>query len=51
MRGSIEERQWEALQQKSAIADAVIDGKGIDKDGELALTIGSLKQFLNSSIV
>ena len=51
MRGSIEERQWEALQQKSAVADAVIDGKGIDKDGELALTIGSLKQFLNSSIV
>jgi superfamily II DNA/RNA helicase len=51
IRGSIEERQWESLQQKSAVADAVIDGKGIDKDGELALTIGSLKQFLNASIV
>ena len=51
IRGSIEERQWESLQQKSAVADAVIDGKGIDKDGELALTIGSLKQFLISTVV
>lgn len=49
--GSIEVRQWEALQQKSAVASAVIDGEGIDKDGELALTIGSLKQFLKASIV
>lgn len=51
MRGSIEERQWEALQQKSAVASAVIDGEGIGKDGELAMTIGSLKQFLNTAIV
>lgn len=51
MRGSIEERQWESLQQKSAVASAVIDGVGIDKEGELTLTIGSLKQFLNSAIV
>lgn len=50
-KGSIEERQWEALQQKSAVASAVIDGEGIDKDGELTLTIGSLKQFLSSAIV
>jgi superfamily II DNA/RNA helicase len=49
--GSIEVRQWEALQQKSAVASAVIDGVGIDKDGELALTIGSLKQFLASALV
>jgi SNF2 family DNA or RNA helicase len=51
IRGSIEERQWESLQQKTAVADAVIDGKGIDSEGELALTIGSLKQFLLTSIV
>jgi superfamily II DNA/RNA helicase len=51
MRGSIEERQWSLLQQKSAVANAVIDGEGIDKDGELALTIGSLKQFLSATIV
>jgi hypothetical protein len=51
MRGSIEERQWSLLQQKSAVANAVIDGEGIDKDGELTLTIGSLKQFLSSTIV
>ena len=51
IKGSIEERQWEALQQKSAVAAAVIDGEGIDKDGELGLTIGSLKQFLSLTIV
>ena len=51
IKGSIEERQWESLQQKSAVANAVIDGIGIDKEGELALTIGSLKQFLLSAIV
>lgn len=48
---SIEVRQWDALQQKSAVADAVIDGLGIDKEGELALTIGSLKQFLSNAHV
>jgi hypothetical protein len=51
IRGSIEERQWAALQQKSAIADAVIDGAGIDKDDGLQLTLGSLKQFLNKTIL
>ena len=51
IKGSIEERQWDALQQKSAVAAAVIDGEGIDKDGELGLTIGSLKQFLSLTIL
>jgi len=44
--GSIEQRQWEALQHKSAVASAVIDGEGIDEDGGIPMTIGSLKQFL-----
>jgi len=44
--GSIEVRQHEALQQKNAIANAVIDGEGIDDMGGVALTIGSLTKFL-----
>jgi SNF2 family DNA or RNA helicase len=49
--GSIEKRQWEALQQKSAVASAVIDGEGIDNEGGVPLTIGSLKQFLLTATV
>jgi SNF2 family DNA or RNA helicase len=51
VQGSIEERQWEALQQKSAVASAIIDGEGIDEEGGVAMSIGSLKQFLQASIV
>jgi len=49
--GSVEVRQYEALQQKNAIASAVIDGEGIDDKGGIPLTIGSLKQFLVEAIV
>lgn len=49
--GSIEVRQWESLQQKGAVASAVIDGEGIDEEGNIALTVGSLKQFLQYSLV
>lgn len=49
--GSIELRQWEALQQKTAVADAVLDGEGIDSKGGMDLTLGSLNQFLGSSSV
>ena len=49
--GSIEQRQWEVLQQKNALASAVIDGEGITEDGGVEMTAGSLKQFLQSSIV
>ena len=48
---SIEQRQWEALQQKSSVASAIIDGEGIDDAGGVPLTISSLKQFLTSSNV
>ena len=44
--GSIEVRQHDALKQKSSVAAAVIDGKGIDNDGGLDLTLGSLRSFL-----
>ena len=44
--GSIEIRQHEMLQQKNAIANAVIDGEGINEKGEIDLTVGSLGGFL-----
>lgn len=49
--GSIEERQHEALQQKTAIANAVLDGEGIDADGGVPLNVGSLKKFLELGFV
>jgi len=48
MLGSIEERQYEMLQQKLSVADAIVDGEGIDTAGGLDLTVGSLRQFLHS---
>jgi hypothetical protein len=30
---------------------AIIDGEGIDEDGGIAMTTGSLKQFLEATIV
>ncbi len=49
--GSIEERQYDALQQKSSVANAIIDGEGIDDKGGVPLTVGTLKQFLNLASV
>ena len=48
MKGSIEERQHALLQQKMSVANAIVDGEGLDKDGGLSLTVGSLRQFLQS---
>ena len=47
MEGSIEERQHAMLVQKMAVANAIIDGEGIDSDGGVALTVGSLRAFLD----
>jgi hypothetical protein len=44
--GSIEVRQFDALQQKNAVASAVIDGEGINDKGGVDLTIGTLRGFL-----
>ena len=46
--GSIEERQHQMLMQKNAVADAVIDGAGINKKGGVDLTVGSLINFLQA---
>jgi superfamily II DNA/RNA helicase len=43
---SIEERQHQMLMQKNAVADAVMDGTGINVKGGVDLTVGSLLNFL-----
>jgi SNF2 family DNA or RNA helicase len=43
---SIEERQHAMLTQKKNVANAVVDGEGIDNKGGVALTAGSLRGFL-----
>jgi SNF2 family DNA or RNA helicase len=45
--GTIEERQYQMLQEKARIADAFIDGRGYDrKEGILQLDLSSLREFL-----
>ena len=51
MAGSIEERQYAMLEQKHAIASAIVDGKGIDKKGRLTLDLASLSSFLGDNEV
>lgn len=51
MKGSIEERMYDMLVQKRAVASAVVDGKGISKKGTLALDLKSLTEFLQTSVV
>lgn len=50
MKGSIEERQYEMLQQKRGINEAFID-KGYDTQGRFELTLSSLTEFLQHSEV
>lgn len=51
MTGSIEQRQYEMLQQKSSIANAILDGEGIPEDDRVTMSVGGLKQFLLSANV
>ena len=46
---SIEERQYQMLNQKNAVADAVIDGEGINVRGGVDLTVGSLLKFIQEN--
>lgn len=48
MKGSIEERQHAMLQQKMSVANAIVDGEGLSEDGGLSLSVGSLRQFLQT---
>jgi SNF2 family DNA or RNA helicase len=50
MKGSIEERQYEMLQQKRKINEAFVD-KGYDVQGKFELNLGTLSDFLINSEV
>jgi len=50
MKGSIEQRQYRMLEEKKAIAAAMVDKKGADMArGHLVLSLESLNQFLDDS--
>jgi SNF2 family DNA or RNA helicase len=51
MAGSIEERMYDMLMAKRAVADAVVDGRGIDAKGRLKLDVATLTEFLSNSAV
>lgn len=44
---SIEQRQHDMLKQKKSVANAVLDGEGINSAGGVDLTVGSLINFLS----
>jgi hypothetical protein len=46
MEDSIEKRQYQMLNQKTAVANAIIDGEGINTKGGVDLTVGSLLNFI-----
>ena len=48
--GSIEQRQYDMLRQKVAVAGAVIDGKGINSAGGVDMSVGTLISFLTQNI-
>ena len=51
MQGSIEERQYEMLQEKRSINEAFVDGKHHDLRGGFDIALGSLSSFLRESQV
>jgi SNF2 family DNA or RNA helicase len=51
VKDSIEQRQHDTLRQKSNIADAILDGEGINSKGGVDLTVGSLIDFLTNKLV
>lgn len=48
VKNSIEERQYDTLKQKRSVADAILDGEGINSKGGVDLTVGSLIDFLTT---
>jgi SNF2 family DNA or RNA helicase len=49
--GSVEEYQYRLLGQKKKVADAVVDGKGINTRGNITLDLKSLSEWLRESEV
>lgn len=48
--GTIEERMLAMLSHKAAVADAIVDGEGIDDDGLVTSTLESLRTFLTDQV-
>ena len=51
IKDSIEQRQHDILKQKTSVADAIIDGEGINSKGGVDLTVGSLINFLTAKLI
>lgn len=51
IKDSIEQRQYEMLKQKKSVANAVLDGEGINAQGGVDLTVGSLLNFLTNKLI
>lgn len=51
IKGSVEERQYDMLDQKRKIAGAFLDGQNVDSRGEMELTLSRLSEFLADSAV
>lgn len=49
--GSIEQRQYDMLRQKKSVANAVLDGEGINERGGVDLTVGSLLNFITDKLI
>lgn len=50
VKDSIEQRQYDMLNQKKSVAGAVLDGVNINDKGGVDLTVGSLIEFLSTTI-
>jgi SNF2 family DNA or RNA helicase len=51
IKDSIEQRQYDMLQQKGNIATAILDGQNINQRGGVDLTVGSLIDFLTAKLI
>ena len=51
IKDSIEQRQYETLKLKKSVANAILDGEGINKKGGVDITVGSLINFLTDKLI
>jgi SNF2 family DNA or RNA helicase len=51
IKDSIEQRQYETLKLKKSVANAILDGKGINSKGGVDITVGSLIDFLTAKLI
>ena len=51
IKDSIEQRQYDMLNQKGAVAGAILDGVNINNKGGVDLTVGSLIDFISAKLI